>query len=360
MRRTASTVAFAVIGAMASALAVPTSAAPAASSSVSAPSDSAASAPRAAESSRARSITIYVGSGPGGGYDLFARLAARHLGRFLPGNPAVLASNMPGAGSVTAANYLFNSAPADGTALAVLSPSLAMLDVMKAPGVRFAVGQFDWVGRIASIVNVTFTSPTSKVKTIEDARKTEALIAAIDDSSPLTIETRVLDKVAGVRLRLIQGYADSAATQLAVQRGEADGATVSLNALAVAQHDLLAARKLNLLVQYTSMRDPQLPETPTALELAASARDKQIMALYVNSADVGYSLAAPPHLPADRLESLRAGFLAMTKDPQFLADAAKIGAELQPLAGGELQSIVRSVANTPADVLEAAKQAAAH
>ena len=309
---------------------------------------------------KGKPITIYVGSGPGGGYDLFGRLISRHLARFLPGAPSVVAQNMPGAGSITAANYLFNSAPRDGTALAVVTPSLALLDLLGAPGVRFHAASYGWVGRVASIVNVTFTMAASKVKTIADARESAALIATIADASPLTILTRVMNKTAGTRFRIIGGYADSNATLLAAERGEADGSTVSWNTLNSMKHDWLVNKKINILVQYANERHAHLLNTPAAVELAQSERDRQIIALYVNSADVGYSLLAPPGLPPPRLQALRTAFDAMTRDQLFLDDARRMDAELDPLTGARLQALVEAVARTPASVREAARQAAGH
>jgi tripartite-type tricarboxylate transporter receptor subunit TctC len=307
-----------------------------------------------------RSVSIYIGSGPGGGYDLFGRLIARNIGRFLPGAPTVAAQNMPGAGSVTAANYLFNAAPRDGSALAVLTPSLALLSAVSARGVRFKAGEFSWIGRLASNVSVTFTTKASGVATIEQARARQTLIATIDDTSPLTIVTRVMNRTDGAKFKLIQGYSDSNGTLMAVDRGEAEGATASWNTLNHISRDKLTNHSVNLLVQYTSRRSREMPDVPTALEDATSDENRRIMALYVNGADVGYSLLAPPGLAKDRLDALRAGFDAMTRDPAFLADAKNLDIDLDPMSGRDLESVVAQVANPSPELLAQAKAVAEH
>jgi tripartite-type tricarboxylate transporter receptor subunit TctC len=172
-------------------------------------------------------ISIFIGSGAGGGYDLYGRLVARHIGRQMPGQPVVTPQNMPGAGSVTMANYIYNVAPKDGTALGIGSPSLSLIEALNTPGVRFQAARLNWIGRVASITNVTVTWHKSPVRNLAEAQAGKTLIGAISPNSPLTQLPRALNATAGTRFELVTGYADSNATLLAMERGEVDGSTVS-------------------------------------------------------------------------------------------------------------------------------------
>ena len=307
-----------------------------------------------------RAITVDVGSGPGGGYDLFGRLIARHIGKFIPGAPSIIVQNMPGAGSITAANYIFNEAPRDGTALGVMTPSLALLSALSAKGVRFKAAEFKWIGRLASNVSVTFTGQKSPIHTIADARAQEALISLIDDTSPLTLVTRVMNHTSGTRFKLIEGYPDSNSALMAVERGEAEGSTVSWNTLERVDKEQVEKHRINVLVQYTSLRSREMPDVPTALEDATSPENRQIMVLFVNGADVGYSLLAPPGLSPARLSVLRRAFDSMHRDPDFLADAAKLKIDLDPLDGASVQTVVNKVATPSESLLRAARAASEH
>ena len=157
---------------------------------------------------KGKTINLYIGSGPGGGYDQFGRLVARHLGSFIAGQPTVVPHNMPGAGSLSAANFVYNNAPRDGTVLEIGTPSIALVELTRNPGVRFESAKLNWIGRVASLANVTFTWKTSKVKTIEDAMRTQSLIASIADASPLALYPRVMNNTIGTRFKVITGYAD--------------------------------------------------------------------------------------------------------------------------------------------------------
>ena len=305
---------------------------------------------------KGKTINLYVGSGPGGGYDLFGRLVARHIGRHIPGEPNVNPQNMPGAGSINSANYIYNAAPQDGTVLGIGTPSIALLDALRQPGVRFESAKFNWIGRVAAEINVTFTAAASSVRTIADARQTEALIGCISDTSPLTIQTRVMDSVLGTHFKLIKGYADTAATLLAVERGEVEGTTISWSALQSSRPEWIADKKVNLLVQYTSHRSSFAPDVPAAVEFARTPEESQVVSLYVNGGDVGYAIMSGPHVPVDRVKILRDAFAAMLADKDFLDDVSRLGAELDPLPGVELQKLIGATTNlTPAARLRAQK-----
>jgi tripartite-type tricarboxylate transporter receptor subunit TctC len=313
---------------------------------------------RADDFYKGKTINLYIGSGPGGGYDQFGRLVARHLGRFIPGQPAVVPHNMPGAGSLSAANFVYNNAPRDGTVLEIGTPAIALVEALRYPAVRFDSAKFNWIGRVASLTNITFTWKTAKVKTIEDATKTESLIASIADSSPLALYPRVMNNVLGTKFKVITGYADSNETLLAVERGEVDGTTVSWATVNATRPNWLRDKSINILVQYDLHRHPQLPDVPTEVELGRSEEQRRLLSLFATSAEVGYSIACTPGTPTDRVRTLRDAFSAMVESREFRDDIAAIGGEFDPMPGDKLQDFIRQSLDISPELREAAIRAA--
>ncbi|HEY7298221.1 MAG TPA: tripartite tricarboxylate transporter substrate-binding protein [Xanthobacteraceae bacterium] len=307
---------------------------------------------------KGKTIKLYIGSGPGGGYDLFGRLVARHIGEHLAGNPAVTPQNMPGAGSIVVTNYMYNLAPKDGLSLAIASPSLALIDALQTPGVRFKTEKLTWIGRVSPNINVTVTPHGSPVKTIDDARKRETLISAIAATSPLTLLPQVMNATTGTRFKLVRGYADSAAALLAMERGEADGTTVSWATLKATRSQWIKTGEVNILVQYALQRARELKGVPAATEAAISPDDKRLLSLFVSGADVGYAIFTTPGVPADRVEALRAAFTEMTLDPAFKGDSEQFGIDLEPMTGSDLQSMIENTTVFPESVRRRAKEVA--
>jgi tripartite-type tricarboxylate transporter receptor subunit TctC len=307
---------------------------------------------------KGKTVKFIIGSGAGGGYDLFGRLMARHIGKHLPGQPVVTPQNMPGAGSVAAANYMYNIAPKDGLALAIASPSLPLIEALETSGARFKAANLHWVGRVSSIVNVMVAWHSSSVKTLEDARKREVLISAISATSPLTLLPRVMNATAGTKFKLIRGYADSAATLLAMERGEVEGTTVSWATLKTAKADWIADRSVHVLTQFGLARSRELAGIPAAVEAAASPDDKQLLSLFVSGADVGYAAFTSPGVPSERVELLRQAFADMVKDAAFQEDAKRLGIDLDPMGGQDLQKLIEGMSVFPNVVRERAKEVA--
>jgi len=285
-------------------------------------------------------ISIYVGSGAGGGYDLYGRLVSRHIGRHLPGTPSVTAQNMPGAGSVTMTNYIYNVAPKDGSALGIGSPSLPLLEAIGTQGVRFETAKLNWIGRVASITNVTVSWHTSGIQSIDQARAKKMLIGAISPNSPLTQLPKALNSVLKTKFEIVSGYADSNATLLAMERGEVEGSTVSWDMLRNQKADWLDKKNVNILVQYTLERSRDLPHVPTALEAANTPEEKQVISIYVSGADVGYAIFAPPNVTDERVNVLRKAFSAMLQDEKLLADVSKLNIAFDPTTGDKIQTIL--------------------
>ena len=301
---------------------------------------------------RGKTIQLYIGFAPGGSYDYYGRVVARYLGKHIPGNPAIVPQNMPGAGSFQAANFVYHAAPKDGTAMAVVTQTLALEEALQTPGVQYKSAEFTWIGRMTAILEVTLTWKTSKAKTIEDARLHEIPIGATGPGSPSEGYPKLLNALAGTKFKIISGYPGSTQVMMAAERGEVDGALTSWNTLKRTKQDWLANGDINLLVQYALERHPDLPNVPAVVELGKTPADKQALAFYASGAALGRSLLAPPGVPAERVTILRAAFNAMLKDPEFLAEIEKTKIEFQPASGDEVQKLIRETASAPREVID--------
>ena len=301
-----------------------------------------------------KTITIYVGYTAGGSYDLYGRLAARHLGAHLPGHPAVVVQNMPGAGSLKAANYLYEVAPRDGTALGVVVESTALEQALANPAAQYDAAKFTYVGRLATSNNVFMMWHTAKVQSLEAAKRATALLAGTGPGSIAETIPRLTNALIGTRFKLISGYPASTEAMLAMERGEVDGSSSSWAAVKVGKQDWLKDRKIRIILQTTPERSPELPDAPSLGEIGSSAQDRQVFALYASGSAIGRSLIGPPGIAAERVAALREGFDAMVKDADFLADVRKLDVELDPLPGAAVAQLIERTLSVPAAVRERA------
>jgi tripartite-type tricarboxylate transporter receptor subunit TctC len=304
-----------------------------------------------------KTVTILIGFGPGGSHDYYAHLASRHLGRFIPGHPAIVPENMPGAGSFKAANYLYAVAPRDGTALGIVTQTVALEEAFGSAGVQYKSAAFNWIGRAASILEIEFTWASSPSKTIADVMRRETPVASTGPGSPSDGYPKLLNAVLGTKFKVITGYAASADALLAVERGEVDGASINWPAIKRGKPDWLTGKKINILVQYELARSAELPEVPAITELGRNDEEKRVLAFYTGSTEIGRSFLAPPSVPADRVAALREAFAAMLKDAAFRADAEKTGGELAPASGAAIQTQIVETARAPAAIVARAKGA---
>jgi tripartite-type tricarboxylate transporter receptor subunit TctC len=304
---------------------------------------------------RGKTITMVIGYPPAGANDVYARMVARHIGKHIPGNPSVVPRNMPGAGSLIAANHVFNVAPRDGTVLSLLVPTLPLEEALGAAAVKFKSAGFHWIGRMAGAPNITFINASSAVKSIADAFDKTAILGATGRSATNAIYPTVLNNVLGTKFKVVTGYQGSAAAMLAMERGEVEGHSATYDTLKTVHADWLTQKRVNVVVQYSLRRHPDLPNVPTTVELARNPEQAQILRAVSSASEIGKFVLTTPETPADRVQALRHAFDAMAKDPEFIADAAKLRVELGPLPGAELQQIVAEVANMPADIVAKVK-----
>ena len=294
-----------------------------------------------------KSITILIGFGPAGTYDYYARLAARHLARHIPGKPNIIPQQMPGAGSFTAANFLYSAAPKDGTSMATLTQTLAIEEAIKTPGVKYKSAEMNWIGRATSIAQIQLSMGASQFKTIADVKTASATAASTGAGSPTEGYPKLLNGVAGTQFRPVGPYPGSVDGLLALERGEVDTALTSYNTIKARRSDWVKEKKINILVAYSLKRHPELPDVPAFAEFGATADDKRLLEFYVSAEDIGRSFVMPPGVPAERVRMVRAAFMAMVKDADFIAEIDKAQAELNPLSGEALQKIVADTLAAP-------------
>jgi tripartite-type tricarboxylate transporter receptor subunit TctC len=285
---------------------------------------------------KGKTVTVYVGAPVAGGYDLYGRLLTRHLGRHLPGNPTVVTSNMPGGSGINCANFMYTVAPKDGTALAIVIQTMGEEQGLQTEGVRFDITKFNWIGRITSNVEMLYVWHTVPVKTIEDAKKRETILASAGPSS-ITFPL-LLNEMIGTRFKLVRGYQGTQNTHLAMQRGEVEGVTSSVNTVKTST-SWLTTGEINVLVQYAPQRHRELPNVPAVIELAKTPEDQALLSFLARASAVGRSFLAPPGVPEASLAALREAFDATMADPEFLADIRKLQAEFDPLPGRDLQQL---------------------
>lgn len=294
-----------------------------------------------------KQINLLIGFGPAGTYDYYARLVTRHMNKYIPGKPNIVAQQMPGAGSLTAANFLYTAAPKDGTTIAALSQTLAIEEAIKNPGVKYKSAEMAWIGRATSIAQIQLTMATSKIKTMDDALVQEVTAASTGAGSPTEGYPKLLNGVIKTKFKAIGPYPGSVDGLLAMERGEVDTALTSYNTIKARRADWITEKKINILVTYSLKRHPELPDVPAFPEFGKTPDDKRLLEFYVSAEDVGRSFVAPPGLPAERVATLRNAFMAMVKDPDFLAEIEKTKSELNPLSGEELQKIIVGTVRAP-------------
>jgi tripartite-type tricarboxylate transporter receptor subunit TctC len=304
---------------------------------------------------RGKTVSVIIGYPPAGANDLYARAVARHIGRHIPGSPSVVPRNMPGGGSLLAANHIFNVAPKDGTVLGLIVPTAPLEERLGASNVRFKAAQFNWIGRLAPTPNVTFMMASSKVKTIQDAMQHEAVLGATGRSSTVAIYPTVLNHVVGTKFKLVMGYKGSAEAMLAMERGEVEGHSTTWDGVKSRAEQHLRDKTINILVQHGIVRHPELPDVPTSVELGKTPEQVEALRVFANASDVGRFIFSTPDTPAERIQALRRAFDAMVKDPEFMADLKTQKLELGPLPGEELQKLVAEVANVSPATIERVK-----
>ncbi|MGE5538053.1 MAG: Bug family tripartite tricarboxylate transporter substrate binding protein [Gemmatimonas sp.] len=302
-----------------------------------------------------KTVTIYIANSAGGSYDIYGRLIARHLGNHLPGNPSVVASNKPGGGGIVAANYMSEVAPKDGTALAVLVETVALEQALQEPTVKYDATRFNWIGRVASSVNIHFQWHTSKVQSIADSQKMESTVAGTGPGNLAEIVPKVLNATIGTKFKVVSGYPASNEGMMAMERGEVEGAAGSWAGIKVGKQDWLKEKKIKIILQDLPDRNAELPDVEALGELGTTPEQKGVLGLYAGNGVIGRSLMAPPGVAPETVKVLREGFAAMVKDPAFLAEIKKLNIDFDPATGEQLQASTVRILDIPDTVRQRAK-----
>jgi tripartite-type tricarboxylate transporter receptor subunit TctC len=304
---------------------------------------------------RSRSITMLIGSGAGGGYDTYARIFARHMAKHIPGNPTIIAKNMPAAAGLAAASTLYTTADKDGATIAAFTNGSAMDPLLGNASARYDAQKFNWLGSIGKLQNVCATWHLSPVKTIEAARTREVIVAAAGATSNTAIVPKALNALIGTKFKVIAGYDTGAGLTLAVERGEAEGICgLSWSTMKASRPHWIKDRLLNIIVQMGLEKLAELPDVPSALELVGDPQSRQVLELILIRQEAGRPFAAPPGVPAERIAALRRAFEATLGDAEFRADAEKAQLEIEPLTAGEVETLLAKAYGAPRAIVQRA------
>ncbi|HTI86340.1 MAG TPA: hypothetical protein VL966_07035 [Alphaproteobacteria bacterium] len=308
---------------------------------------------------KGKTVTYYISTVPGGGYDLYGRFVAQYMGKHIPGNPTLVPKNMPGAGGLTMTNWLYNVAPRDGTAIASPPQALAIEQVLESKGIQYDAGKFTYIGRAAPVVEVMYTWNTSKTKTFKDAQTRETIMGGTGPTSPTITYLKQLNILAGTKFKPIPGFGGTTEVNLAMERGEVEGSIKSWASMKVDNPDWLKDHKVNLILQFALDKPDDLPNVPLMTEIGSTDADRQALKFFAYGNAMGRATFAPPALPADRTKALRTAFMKMMKDPEVIAEADKRKIDLGALDGEGLQKIVDETLSVSPDVKARALEARA-
>ncbi len=308
---------------------------------------------RADDFFRNKSVQLIVGTDVGGSYDLSARLIGRYLPKYIEGTPALVVQNLPGAGSVVAANLIYNVAPQDGTVIGAFVQTLPLSQLLGDAQTRFDVGRFQWIGNPTSSPNVIVTLKESGVASIGDARKIEIPIGITSRASSGGMEVAIANNLLGTLFKPVMGYKGGREIDLAMQRREVLGrAGQSWEGWKQTRPEWIKDGRINVLVQIGARKARDLPDVPLITELAESAAARQVLGIYSATIALGRPLAVGPNVPAERVQQLRNAFRQAMSDPSFMKDAVASGYEIDPIQGDELQEIVSGLSGVSQETVE--------
>jgi len=320
-----------------------------------------ASAPALAQADfyKGKTIDLVISTGVGGGLDANARVVARHLADHIPGNPTIVPRNMPGAGHIRAANFVFSQAPRDGTVIATFIPIFVLAQVLdRSKGIQFDPANFNWLASTSSSNTTIYVWHASSVKSVEDATKREVLMGGTGVGSYTIMYPTVMNSVLGTKFKLVTGYQSTAEIGLAMERGEIEGrAGNNFNSIKAENAEWLRSGKIRLITQIGLERDVEFPDLPLLTDFAKSDEDRQVLKLFSTDVVIGRPFVTSPGVPTERVALLRKAFDEMLRDPAYLDDSKKAALDVTPIAGTRVQDIVTELVHTPADIVNRAKLA---
>lgn len=306
---------------------------------------------------RGKTVDLYIGYSVGGGYDIYARALAAHLGKHIPGNPSVVPRNMEGAGSLRLANWLYNVAPKDGTAFGTFARGIPFAPLLGGEGVEFDPTKFNYIGSMNEEVSICATWYTTGVDTFEELKAQEVVVGGTGPEADTDQFPKVVNGVLGTKMKVVSGFPGGNDVLLAMERGEVGGRCGwSWSSIKTAHPEWVAEKKINLIFQMSANKHPDLPDVPLVMDLAETEEQKQILRLIFARQTLGRPYAAPPEVPADRVQALRDAFMATLQDPEFLADAQEADLEITPVSGEAVQQLVEEIYQTPPEIAAKASE----
>jgi tripartite-type tricarboxylate transporter receptor subunit TctC len=303
---------------------------------------------------KGKSVDLYIGYSAGGGYDVYARALARHMGRFIPGNPTIVPKNMPGAGSLVLANWLYNVAAKDGTAFGMIGRGTAFDPLLGSTKAQFDAAKFNWIGSMNDEVSVCVAWHTSGIAKLEQVVQNELTVGGTGPAADTDQFPKVLNATIHTKFKIIPGYPGGNDIDLAMERGEVMGRCGWSWSSVIATHkSWLDENKINVLVQLSLNKHADLPTAPLIMDFAKTDEQRQMFKLVFARQPMGRPFLAPPGVPAERTATLRKAFMDTMKDPGFLAEAEKMKLEINPVSGDAVQAIVQDVYQTPKSIAAA-------
>ena len=299
---------------------------------------------------KGKTIELHIGFSSGGGYDVYGRIVARHMGRHVPGNPQIVPKNTPGAGSLRAANWLYAAAPKDGTAIATVSRGAAFDPLLGVTAAQYDGNKFNWIGSANDEVSVCVSWKDSGVATFEDMKTKELVVGGTGPTADTDQFPKVINGILGTKMKIIPGYPGGNDVSMALERGEVKGRCAwSWSSVTATRPNWIKDKTVNVLVQLAMHKHADLPDVPLIIDLARTDDEREMLSLVFARQTMGRPFTAPPGVPSERVTALRKAFMDTMKDKEFLAEAEKSQLEITPVSGEELQALVAKVyAGNPA------------
>jgi tripartite-type tricarboxylate transporter receptor subunit TctC len=300
---------------------------------------------------KGKTIRLVVGIGVGSGYDINARLLARHMANHIPGQPTIIVQNQPGAGSLTMTNALYNNGPFDGTAIGASFNGMPTTPLLQPGGARFDPVKLNWLGSTNRETQAMYVWHTAPAQRLEDAKSTVIVMGGQAPGSTQFDYPVLANQLFGFKFKVVTGYESTPKIHLAMESGEVHGTIANWSTLKAINPGWIAEKKIRILAQWTFTKNPELPDVPMFLNVAKTEEERAALRLMLARLEYGRPFFLPPNVPAARVQALRRAFDATMKDPAYLAEAEKLKIEVEPLTGEEVATFVEQVMRTPAETV---------
>jgi len=304
-------------------------------------------------------VRLIVGIGVGSGYDINARLLARYLPKYIPGNPTVIVQNQPGAGSLSMTNQLYAGGPFDGTAIGASFNGLPTTPLLQPTGARFEAVKLNWVGSTNRETQAMYVWHTAPIQTLDDLKTKEMIVGAQAPGSTQYDYPVLARALFGWKTKVITGYEATPKIHLAMERGEVHGTWANWSTLKAIAGQWLDEKKVRILAQWALRKHPEMPNVPLILDLAKTEEQKQSLNLALARLEFGRPFFLPPNVPAERVAAIRRAFDAVMKDKDFLDEADKLKIEIDPLSGEQVAALIEQIYKTPAETVARVRDAMA-